>query len=90
MSKESLKNFVDNLDKGDNAEAQKNFNDAMADKVSATLDDAKTDVAKSMFTGVKGVEAPEADPFSGDVKIFSGNNNIEQPAEETPSEEDAQ
>ena len=41
MSKESLKNFVDNLDKGDNAEAQKNFNDAMADKVSATLDDAK-------------------------------------------------
>ena len=82
MSKESLKNFVDNLDKGDNTEAQKNFNDVMADKVSATLDDAKTDVAKSMFTGVKGVEAPEADIFSG--------QNIEQPTEETPSEEDAQ
>ena len=25
MSKESLKNFVDNLDKGDNTEAQKNL-----------------------------------------------------------------
>ena len=82
MSKEELKNFVDNLDKGDNAEAQKNFNDAMANKVSATLDDAKTDVAKSMFTGIQGVEAPEADVFTG--------QNIEQPTEETPSEEDAQ
>ena len=82
MSKESLKNFVDNLDKGDNTEAQKNFNDAMADKVSATLDDAKTDVAKSMFTGIQCVEAPEADVFTG--------QNIEQPTEETPSEEDAQ
>ena len=35
-----------------------------------------------MFTGVKGVEAPEADVFSGE--------NIEQPAEETPSEQDAE
>ena len=54
----------------------------MANKVSATLDDAKTDVAKSMFTGIQGVEAPEADVFTG--------QNIEQPTEETPSEEDAQ
>ena len=79
MSKEELKNFVDNLDKGDNAEAQKNFNDAMANKVSATLDDAKTDVAKSMFTGQQGVHVPEVDVFSGE--------NIETPAEETPAEE---
>ena len=82
MSKEELKNFVDNLDKGDNTEAQKNFNNAMANKVSATLDDAKTDVAKSMFTGAQGVVAPEADVFSGE--------NIETPTEEKPSEEDAQ
>ena len=82
MSKEDLKNFVDNLDKGDNTEAQKNFNNAMANKVSATLDDAKTDVAKSMFTGAQGVVAPEADVFSGE--------NIEPPTEDTPSEEDAQ
>ena len=82
MSKEELKNFVDNLDKGDNAEAQKNFNDAIADKVSASLEDAKTDVAKSMFTGQQGVQAPEVDVFSGE--------NIETPTEETPSEEDAQ
>ena len=79
MSKESLKNFVDNLEKGDNTEAQKNFNNVMADKVSASLDDAKTDLAKSVFTGEKGVEAPEADVFSG--------QNIEIPADETPAEE---
>ena len=82
MVKENIKNMIDNLDKGDNAEAQKNFNDTMADKVSASLDDAKTDVAKSMFTGQQGVQAPEVDVFSGE--------NIETPAEETPSEEDAQ
>ena len=79
MSKEDLKYFVDNLDKGDNTEAQKNLNNAMADKVSATLDDAKTDVAKSMFTGQQGVQVPEVDVFSGE--------NIETPAEETPAEE---
>ena len=72
MSKESLKNFVDNLEKGDNTEAQKNFNNVMADKVSASLDDAKTDVARSMFTGQQGADAPEADPFSGnDVEAQS-------------------
>ena len=79
MSKENLKNFVDNLGKGDNAEAQKNFNDTMSDKIAASLDDAKTEVAKSMFTGQQGVQPPEADPFTGE--------NIEQPAEETPAEE---
>ena len=79
MSKEDLKNFVDNLDKGDNAEAQKNFNNVMADKVSASLDDAKTDLAKSVFTGEKAVEEGEADVFSG--------QNIETPADETPAEE---
>tara|TARA_Y200000002_G_C22548145_1_gene606980 strand:+ start:515 stop:781 length:267 start_codon:yes stop_codon:yes gene_type:complete len=79
MSKENLKNFVDNLAKGDNTEAQKNFNDTMSNKVAASLDDAKTEVAKSMFTGQQGVQPPEADPFTGE--------NIEQPAEETPAEE---
>tara|TARA_Y100000592_G_scaffold4152_1_gene6014 strand:+ start:23 stop:289 length:267 start_codon:yes stop_codon:yes gene_type:complete len=78
MSKENLKNMIDNLDKGDNLEAEKSFNDAMADKVSASLDDAKTDVAKSMFTGQQGVQAPEVDVFSGE--------NIEKPTEEVPTE----
>ena len=55
---------------------------SVSDKVSATLDDAKTDVAKSMFTGQQGVQVPEVDVFSGE--------NIETPTEETPSEEDAQ
>ena len=84
MSKESLKNFVDNLEKGDNTEAQKNFNNVMADKVSASLDDAKTDVARSVFTGQQGADAPEAN-------VFSGNDiSAETPAPEVASDEVAQ
>ena len=82
MSKEGLKQFVNSLEKGDNLKAKEDFGNAMASKVSSHLDDAKVDVAKSMFTGAQGVVAPEADVFSGE--------NIETPAEETPSEEDAQ
>ena len=42
------------------------------DKVSSSLDDAKSDVARSMFTGQVGADAPEADPFSGnDVEAQS-------------------
>ena len=82
MSKENLQKFVDNLQKGDNKEAETNFKDAIGDKVSAALDDAKVDVAKSVFTGQQGVKAPEADVFSG--------NNIEEPAatEEVPASDE--
>ena len=41
-------------------------------QVSSSLDDAKSDVARSMFTGQVGADAPEADPFSGnDVEAQS-------------------
>ena len=82
MSKENIGKFVNSLQKGDNKQAGDDLKNALADKVSSALDDAKTDVAKSMFTGQQGVQAPEVDVFSGE--------NIETPAEETPSEEDAQ
>ena len=76
---EEVQKIVDSVRTGNNIEAQKNFNDTMSNKVAASLDDAKTEVAKSMFTGQQGVQPPEADPFTGE--------NIEQPAEETPAEE---
>ena len=65
MSKENLDKFVNSLEKGDNKQAGEDIRDALADKVSSALDDAKVDVAKSMFTGQRGVEVPEANPFSG-------------------------
>ena len=65
MSKENINKFVNSLEKGDNKQAGEDIRNALADKVSSALDDAKVDVAKSMFTGQRGVEVPEANPFSG-------------------------
>jgi len=65
MVKENINKFVNSLEKGDNKQAGEDIRDALADKVSSALDDAKVDVAKSMFTGQRGVEVPEANPFSG-------------------------
>ena len=84
MSNENIKKFVDSLEKGDNLQAADAFKSSIADKVSSALDDAKTDVARSMFTGQVGADAPEANPFSGnDVEA-------ETPAPEVASDETAQ
>ena len=74
MSKENINKFVDSLQKGDAKQAGDDLKNALADKVTS-LDDAKTDVARSMFTGQVGADAPEADPFSG--------NDVEAQSDET-------
>ena len=65
MSKENIGKFVNSLQKGDNTQAADDLKNALADKVSSALDDAKTDVARSVFTGQQGADAPEANVFSG-------------------------
>ena len=62
MSKENINKFVNSLDKGDAKQAGEDLKNALADKVTSSLDDAKTDVARSMFTGQVGADAPEALP----------------------------
>ena len=84
MSKENLDKFVNNLEKGDNKQAGEDIKNALADKVSGALDDAKVDVAKSVFTGQQGVQAPEANPFTGNEQA------AEAPAPEVASDEVAQ
>ena len=84
MSKENLDKFVNNLEKGDNKQAGEDIKNALADKVSSALDDAKVDVAKSVFTGQQGVQAPEANPFTGN------DTAAEAPAPEVASDEVAQ
>lgn len=84
MSNENLKKFVNSLETGDNKQAGEDIKNALADKVSAALDDAKGDVARSMFTGQIGVDAPEAN-------VFSGNDQAaEAPAPEVASDENTQ
>jgi len=65
MSKENIKNFVNSLEKGDNLASVDAFKASIADKVSSALDDRKSEVAQSMFTGQVGADAPEANPFTG-------------------------
>ena len=84
MSKENLNKFVNSLEKGDSKQAGEDIKNALADKVSSALDDAKVDVAKSVFTGQQGVQAPEANPFTGNDQA------AEAPAPEVASDEVAQ
>ena len=84
MSKENLNKFVNSLEKGDSKQAGQDIKNALADKVSSALDDAKVDVAKSVFTGQQGVDTPEANPFTGN------DTAAEAPAPEVASDEVAQ
>ena len=84
MSRENINKFVNSLETGDNKQAGDDLKNALADKVSSALDDAKTDVARSMFTGQVGADAPEANPFSGN------DIEAETPTPEVASDEVAQ
>ena len=55
---EHVKNFIDKLAVGNNAEAGEAFKDALRAKVADSLDQARVDVAGKIFNGV------EAQPFS--------------------------
>jgi hypothetical protein len=84
MSKENLNKFVNSLQQGDAKQAGEDLKNSLADKVSAALDDAKVDVARSAFTGQQGADAPEAN-------VFSGNDvSAENPTPEAASDEVAQ
>jgi len=57
---EHVAKFVDDLAAGNNAEAGEAFKDALRDKVATSLDQARVDIAKNIFTGQ--VEQPISDP----------------------------
>ena len=53
-------NFIDTLDKGDNANAGEIFKDALRDKVADALDAQRVEVAKNIFSGATAM--PHSDP----------------------------
>ena len=57
---EHVKTFIDDLAAGKNAEAGEAFKDALRDKVASSLDAARVDIAKNIFTG--NFEQPISDP----------------------------
>jgi hypothetical protein len=48
MESTAIQQMVDNIILGNQADAIKNFNDAMASKLSDSLDDKKTEIASSI------------------------------------------
>ena len=57
---EHVKNFIDKLAVGNNAEAGEAFKDALRAKVADSLDQARVDVAGKIFNGVEAM--PHSDP----------------------------
>ena len=57
---EHVKNFIDKLAVGNNAEAGEAFKDALRAKVADSLDQARVDVAGKIFNGVEA--QPHSDP----------------------------
>jgi hypothetical protein len=58
MAEDKVKEFVDSLEQSDNIKAGEDIKAALANKVSAALDDRKVDVAQSMFPGETTSEVP--------------------------------
>ena len=99
---EHVKNFIDKLAVGNNAEAGEAFKDALRAKVADSLDQARVDVAGKIFNGVEPL--PHSDPKPAvtdpnpetDVVIntqgqeveFTDNGNEQpKPEDEVPSAE---
>ena len=99
---ENVKNFIDKLAVGNNAEAGEAFKDALRAKVADSLDQARVDVAGKIFNGVEPL--PHSDPKPAvtdpnpetdviidtqgqEVEITDNGNEQPKPEEEVPSAE---
>ena len=99
---EHVKNFIDKLAVGSNAEAGEAFKDALRAKVADSLDQARVDVAGKIFNGVEAM--PHSDPKPAvtdpnpetdviidtqgqEVEITDNGNEQPKPEDEVPSAE---
>ena len=99
---ENVKNFIDKLAVGNNAEAGEAFKDALRAKVADSLDQARVDVAGKIFNGVEPL--PHSDPKPAvtdpnpetdviidtqgqEVEITDNGNEQPKPEDEVPSAE---
>ena len=99
---EHVKNFIDKLAVGNNAEAGEAFKDALRAKVADSLDKARVDVAGKIFNGVEA--QPHSDPKPAvtdpnpetdviidtqgqEVEITDNGNEQPKPEDEVPSAE---
>ena len=78
---EHIKNFVDNLSKGNNADAGEAFKDALRAKVGDQLDIKRQDVAGNMF---------QAQPHSDPKPEIAGTGTFTQDGQVEPTGAEAQ
>ena len=79
---ENVKNFIDNLEAGKNADAGEAFKSALRDKMGDALDARRQELAASLFNKV-----PEAEPISdpkpeiADVGTFTQDGQVQTTAQ---------
>ena len=80
---ENVKNFIDNLEAGKNADAGEAFKSALRDKMGNALDARRQELAASLFNQ----KAPEAEPISdpkpeiADVGTFRQDGQVQTTAQ---------
>ena len=102
---EQVKDFIDKLAVGNNAEAGEAFKDALRAKVADSLDKARVDVAGKIFNGVEPL--PHSDPKPAvtdpnpetdviidtqgqEVEITDNGNEQPTPESEVPANDESQ
>ena len=81
---ENVKNFIDNLEAGKNADAGEAFKSALRDKMGDALDARRQELAASLFNQ----KAPEAEPISdpkpevADVGTFTQDGQVQTTAQQ--------
>ena len=81
---ENVKNFIDNLEAGKNADAGEAFKSALRDKMGNALDARRQELAASLFNQ----KAPEAEPISvpkpevADVGTFTQDGQVQTTAQQ--------
>ena len=82
---ENVKNFIDNLEAGKNADAGEAFKSALRDKMGDALDARRQELAASLFNQ----KAPEAEPISdpkpevADVGTFTQDGQVQTTADQS-------
>ena len=85
---ENVKNFIDNLEAGKNADAGEAFKSALRDKMGDALDARRQELAASLFNQ----KAPEAEPISdpkpevADVGTFTQDGQVQTQANDGKAE----
>ena len=86
---ENVKNFIDKLATGNNAEAGEAFKDALRAKVADSLDKARVDVAGKIFNGIEPEAHSDPKPHVTDPSPETGTM-IDTQGQEVPAATEAE